>query len=151
MRMDVSPLSLKRTAQQITSLFSRLTAALRHRGIEAEEIEAAEGCRIEAAESEMALDTLRSLVMDDMGRPTPPIIVGTSNICKFVKSNKPGSLKLATLKEICLQLDLATSGPLTRKKTVRPLKYLLRVVCAFRSNVTVNGLNRPRPYNIYGL
>jgi len=65
-----------RTAQQITSLFSRLTAALRHRGIEAEEIPKED---IKAAESEMALDTLRSLVMDDMGRPTHPIIVGSSN------------------------------------------------------------------------
>ena len=72
---------------------------------------------IEAAESEMALDTLRSLVMDDMGRPTHPVIVGTSNTCEFVKTIKLGSLKLAALKEICVQLDLTTSGPLTRKKT----------------------------------
>jgi len=103
-----------RTGQQITSLFSHLIAGLRHRGIEAEEIPEED---IEAAESEMALDTLRSLVMDDMGRPTHPIIVGTSNRCEFVKSNKLGSLKLATLKGICLQLNLTTSGPLTRKKT----------------------------------
>ena len=44
-----------RTAQQISSLFSCLTAALRHRGIEAEEIPKED---IEAAESEMALDAL---------------------------------------------------------------------------------------------
>ena len=63
---------------------------LRHRGIEAKEIPEKD---IEAAESEMALDALKSLVMDDMGRPTHAIIVGTSNICEFVKINKLGSLK----------------------------------------------------------
>ena len=153
LRNEEGRLTLKpeewRTAQQISSLFSRLTAALRHRGIEAEEIPKED---IEAAESEMALDTLRSLVMDDMGRPTHPVIVGTSNICEFVKTNKLGSLKLAALKEICVQLDLTTSGPLTRKKTFcATIEVLLRVVRDFRRNVTVNGLNRAQPYNIYGL
>ena len=51
-----------RTAQQIKSLFSRQTAVLRHRDIDAEEIPEED---IEATESEMALDTLRSLVMDE--------------------------------------------------------------------------------------
>jgi len=59
-----------RTAQQISSLFSRQTATLRHRGIDAEEIPEED---IEAAESEMALNTLRSLVMDDTGRPMQAI------------------------------------------------------------------------------
>lgn len=103
-----------RTAQQISSLFSRQTAAQRHRGIDAEEIPEED---IEAAESEMALDTLRSLVMDDMGKPSHPIIVGASNICELVKSKNLGSLKLAVLKEICEQLHLTTIGPLSRRKT----------------------------------
>ncbi|CAH3189854.1 unnamed protein product [Porites lobata] len=103
-----------RTAQQISSLFSRQTAALRHRAIDAEEI-SEEG--IEAAESEIAFDTLRSLVMDDMGKSSHPIIVGISNICELVKNKKLDSLKLAALKEICNQLHLTTSGPLSRKKT----------------------------------
>ena len=103
-----------RTAQQISSLFSRQTAALRHRGIDAEEISEED---IEAAESEIAFDTLRSLVMDDMGKPSHPIIVGISNICELVKNKKLDSLKLAALKEICNQLHLTTSGPLSRKKT----------------------------------
>ena len=118
LRNEEGRLTLKpeewRTAQQISSLFSRLTAALRQKGIEAEKIPVED---IEAAESEMALDTLRSLVMDDMGRPTHPVIVGTNTTCEFVKTNKLGSLKLAALKEICVQLDLTTNGPLTRKKT----------------------------------
>ena len=103
-----------RTAQQISSLFSRQTAALRHRDIDAEEIPEED---IEATESEMALDTLRSLLMDDMDKPSHPIIVGVSNICELAKSKKLDSLKLPVLKEICNQLHLTTSGPLSRKKT----------------------------------
>ena len=104
----------RRTAQQISSLFSRQTAALRHRDIDAEEIPEED---IEATESEMALDTLRSLVMDDMAKPSHPNIVGVSSICEPVKSKNFDSLKLAVLKEICKQLHLTTSGPLSRKKT----------------------------------
>ena len=103
-----------RIAQQISSLFSRQTAALRHRGIDAEEIPEED---IEAAESEMAFDTLRRLVMDDMGKPSYPIIVGVSNICELVKNKKLHSLKLTVMKEICNQLHSTTSGPLARKKT----------------------------------
>ena len=69
-----------RTAQQISSLFSRQTAALRHKDIDAEEIPEED---IEATEWEMARDTLRSLVMDDMDKPNHPIIVGVSNICEL--------------------------------------------------------------------
>jgi len=56
----------------------------------------------------MAFDTLRRLVMNDMGKPSHPVIKGVSNICE---------LKLTVLKEICNQLHLTTSGPLSRKKT----------------------------------
>ena len=83
-------------------------------GINAEEIPEGD---IEAAESEMAIDTLRSLVMDDMGKPSHPIVVGVSNICDLVKNKKLDSLKLAVLREICNQLNSTTSGPLSRKKT----------------------------------
>ena len=103
-----------RTAQQISSLFSRQTAALRHRGIDAEEIPEED---IEAAESEMAFVTLRSLVMDDIGKPSHPIIVGVGNICDLVKNKNLDSLKLAARKEICNQLHLTTRGPLSRKRT----------------------------------
>ena len=72
----------------------------------------------EDAESEMAFDTLRRLVMDDMAKPSHPIIVGVSNICELVKNKKLHSLKLTVLKEICNQLHLTTSGPLSRKKTL---------------------------------
>ena len=60
------------TAQQISSLFSRLTAAQRQRGIDIGEIPQED---MEAAESEMALKELRSLVMIDMERPNHPIVV----------------------------------------------------------------------------
>ena len=103
-----------RTAQQISSLFSRQTAAQRHRAVDAEEIPDED---IEAAESEMALATLRSLVMNDMGKPGHPIAVGDRNICELVRTNRLRSFKLAVLKEMCEQLHLTTTGPLSRKKT----------------------------------
>jgi len=108
-----------RTGQQISSLFSRQTVALRHRGTDVEEIPEED---IEAAESEIAIDSLRSLKMDDMGKPSYPIVVGVGNICELVKNKKLDSLKLAVLREICNQLHLTTSGPLSRKNTfLRPL------------------------------
>ena len=87
-----------------------------YRGVNAEEITEED---IEAAESEMALDTLKSLVIDDMDKKSHPIVVIDNNICEIVKSNKLGSFKLTVLKEICKQLRLTTSGPLSRKKDFR--------------------------------
>ncbi|KAK3736571.1 hypothetical protein QZH41_003145 [Actinostola sp. cb2023] len=63
-----------RTAQQINSLFSRLTVAQRQRGMEGVLEE-----DTEAAESEMALKDLRSLVMNDMESPNHPVIVHGHN------------------------------------------------------------------------
>ena len=123
-----------RTAQQISSLFSRQTAVLHHRGIDAEEIPEED---IQAAESEMAFDTLRSLVMDDMGKPSHPIVAGVSNVCELVTNKKLDSLKLTVLKDICNQLHLTTRGPLSRKElSLRPLKNFLRVAHVFKNNVT---------------
>ena len=103
-----------RTVQPISGLFSRQRVVQRHRAVDAEEIPEED---IEAAESEVALGTLRSLAMDDLCKLSHPIIVGTSNICELVKTNKLGSLKPAFLKEICEKLHLTTTGPLSRKKT----------------------------------
>ena len=99
---------------QVVREMKTLRAALRHRGIDAEEISDEE---TEAAESEMDFNTLRSLVTDDMVKPSHPIIAGVNNICEPVKNKKLGSLKLAVLKEICNQLHLTTSGPPSGKKT----------------------------------
>ena len=52
-----------RTAQQISSLFSRLTSTQRQRFADAEEISEED---IEAVKAEMALKDLRSLAIDDM-------------------------------------------------------------------------------------
>ena len=65
----------------------------------------------------MAFHALRGLVMEDMGKLSLQNIVGHSNVCELVKDNRLGSHKLADLKEICQQLHLTTSGPLSRKKT----------------------------------
>ena len=91
---------------------------------------------IEAAESEMAFDTLRRLAIDDMGKPSHPIIVGVSNICELVKNKDLHSLKLAVLKEICNQLHLTTSGLSRKRLSSRPLKNFLRVAHVFKNNVT---------------
>ena len=103
-----------RTAQQISGLFSHQILVQHHRGIDSEEIPEED---IVAVESEMAFHALRGLVMEDMGKLSHPIIVGISNVCERVKDNRLGSLKLADLKEICQQLHLTTSGPLSKKKT----------------------------------
>ena len=108
---------------------------LRHRGIDAEEISEED---IEAAESEMAFNTHRSLVMDDMVKPSHPIIVGVNNICELVKNKKLGSLKLAVLKEICNQLHLTTSGPPSRKKTFFEAIEKFSESCTF-SKITSHG------------
>ena len=67
------------TAQQVSSLLSRQTAALRHKDIDKQEIPEED---IEDTEFEKVFNALRSLVMDDMGKPSHPIIVGVSNICE---------------------------------------------------------------------
>ncbi|KAL9974162.1 hypothetical protein ACROYT_G011171 [Oculina patagonica] len=103
-----------RNPQQISSMFSRHAAAQRYRGIAPEEITDED---IDAAVSVMALDSLKGLVMEDMERQGHPIIASGNNICDLVQTNKIGSLKLAVLKEICKDLNLLTSGPLSRKKT----------------------------------
>lgn len=103
-----------RTSKQISNLFSRLKAAHRKQAISTDEVSEED---VQAAESEEAFDDLMRLVMDDMDRPSHPITVGTNNICELVKSKSLVSLRLATLKEICNELHLTTSGPLSRKTT----------------------------------
>ena len=82
MSIDSSPASLKSGELHTDkSLFSRQAALQRYRGVNAEEITEED---IEAAESEMALDTLKSLVMNDMDKQSHPIIVIDNNICDLV-------------------------------------------------------------------
>ena len=101
------------------------------------------------AVSEMALDTLKSLVMDAMDKQSHPIIVSGSNICDLVKTDKIGSLKLAVLKEICQQLHLTTSGQ-EKRLSLRPLKHFPKV--AHTLKVTLHGYDTddqgPRTYHI---
>ena len=78
-----------RTAQQISSLFSRLTSTQRQRFADAEEISEED---IEAAKAEMVLKDLRSLAIDDVKKTSHPIIVRGYNICELLKSNKLASL-----------------------------------------------------------
>ena len=77
------------TAQQISSLFSRLTSTQRQRFADAEETSEED---IEAAKAEMVLKGLRSLAIDDVKKTSHPIIVRGYNICELLKSNKLASL-----------------------------------------------------------
>lgn len=80
----------------------------------------------------MAFDTLSSLAMGDMGKPSYPITVGVSNIA--LKNKKLDSLKLAVLKDICNQQHLTTSGLLSWKNNFfKPFKNV--VSAFFKSNV----------------
>ena len=78
-----------RTAQQISSLFSRLTSTQRQRFADAEEISEED---IEAVKAEMVLKDLRSLAIDDVEKTSHPIIVRGYNICELLKSNELASL-----------------------------------------------------------
>ena len=93
------------TTQRISGLLLRQTAAQRHKGLYTGQIPE-EG--IVAGESKVAFHALRGLVMEDLGKPSHPIIVGYSNVCDLVKDNKLDLLKLPVLSEICQQLHLTT-------------------------------------------
>ena len=87
-----------RSSQQINSLFSRLTAVQRQRGIREEDVMKED---VVAIQSEVARETPRTIVMNDMAMATHPIVVGSNNICELVSSSKLHSLKLVVLRAIC--------------------------------------------------
>ena len=81
--------------REISGLFySRQTAAQRHRVIYAEETPEED---IMAGESKVAFHAFRGFVIEQMGKPSHPIIAGDSNVWEPVKGN---SLKLAVNNEI---------------------------------------------------
>lgn len=102
-----------RTAKQISSFFSRLSQkdkkAKYQPGILDEEEDTEDGPEEEARfryEIYEAVDL------------THPITYSTRNICELARTKKLVKLKLAELKEICYELDIAVSdGPTNRKNT----------------------------------
>ena len=53
-----------------------------------------------AGESKVAFHAFRGFVIEQMGKPSHPIIVDASNVWELVKGNKLDSLKLAVNNEI---------------------------------------------------
>ena len=117
-----------RIPQQISSLFSRLTAVHHQSDIREEDVTEED---VVAIQSEVAHETLRTTVMNDMAMLTHPIVVGSKNICELVSSNKLHSLKLVDLRAICENLGLEANASSSRKKTYcEPIeKYVKSYLC----------------------
>ena len=126
-----------RTAQQITSFFSRLAAVQRQKQVEESPLEDANEEiaeeDLEALESEIALDTLRIAVLLDTNVPRHPVQVGSKNICELSRANKFNTLKIAELREICQSLQLTVAGSPARKKSfIEPLEAYVKTCTCFQ-------------------
>lgn len=126
-----------RTAQQITSFFSRLSAVQRQKQVEESPLEDANEEiaeeDLEALESEIALDTLRIAVLLDTNVPRHPVQVGSKNICELSRANKFNMLKIAELREICQSLQLTVAGSPARKKSfIEPLEAYVKTCTCFQ-------------------
>ena len=119
-----------RTAQQITSFFSRLSALQKRQKQLTAEGETDEIAEIskedgDAWDSEMALERLRNAVFNDLSNSVlvHPIKVGERNICQLARANKLHALKVSEPREICEELGLRGQGSEKRKKSfIRPLQ-----------------------------
>ncbi|KAL9985193.1 hypothetical protein ACROYT_G007563 [Oculina patagonica] len=123
-----------RTAPQINSFFSRLSALQRQSqtgksGLEDTNEEIPEE-DLEALESEIALEDLRQAVLHDMDVPNHPIQLGERNICELTRAKKLNTLKVAELREICQSLQVAVDGSLARKQSfIEPLETHKKIIC----------------------
>ena len=109
-----------RTAQQISSFFSRMSALQRQRQpdeIESQEDEVTDEEDLEALESENCIQAIRQEVYRDIETPNHPIQVAAVNVCELSHAGKLSSLKLAQLREVCTALQLQTDGSHSRKRT----------------------------------
>ena len=127
-----------RTAQQISSFFSRLSAIQRQRQAERgqleeprEEISEED---LEALEPQIVFNDLRQAVLSDMTMPHNPIEVGIRNVCELSRAKKLQTLKLSELKELCESLQLAVVGSLARKKSfIEPLETYAKTCTCFQT------------------
>ena len=127
-----------RTAQQITSFFSRLSAIRRQKQTDQGQYEEAneeiQEEDLEAVECEIAIDGLRRAVLHDMTVPRHPIEVGKRNVCELSRAKKLHALKVAELKQICESLQVAVVGPPTRKKSfIGPLETYVKTCSCFKT------------------
>ena len=127
-----------RTAQQIISFFSRLSAIQRKTQTEKDGSEEADEEipeeDLEALESEIALDGLRRAILQEMTVPHHPIEIGKRNVCELSRANKLHILKIAELKEICESLQLSVSGSQARKKSfIESLEVYVKTCTCFQT------------------
>lgn len=127
-----------RTAQQISSFFSRLSPIQRQKLAERGQLEEPRDEipeeDLEALESEIVFNDLRQAVLLDMTMPHHPIEVGTRNVCELSTAKKLQTLKLAELKELCESLQLAVVGSPVRKKSfIEPLETYAKTCTFFQS------------------
>ena len=128
-----------RTAQQISSFFSRLSAAQRQREMEKDPCKDAnedfpeDDPDLDALENEIAFENLRKAVTLQMNTPEHPIVVENKNLCELLKAKKLNTLKVAELREICEGLQLEVSGSLSRKKSfIEPLEAYAKSCSCFK-------------------
>ena len=131
-----------RTAQQISSFFSRLSAIQRQRQTERGQLQEPRGEidtrgpeeDLEALESEIVFNDLRQAVLRDVTMPHHPIEVGTRNVCELLRTKKLKTLKLSELKELCESLQLAVAGSPARKKSfIEPLETYAKACTCFQT------------------
>lgn len=109
-----------RTAKQISSFFSRMSALQRQRQtgeIESQEDEEIAEEDLEALESEDCIQAIRQEVYRDIEAPNHPIQVKGVNVCELALAGKLNTLKLAQLRDVCTALQLQTNGSYSRKRT----------------------------------
>ena len=127
-----------RTAQQISSFFSRLSAIQRQRQTERGQLEESRDEiteeDLEALESEIVFNDLRQAVLREVTMTHHPIEVGTRNVCELSRAKKLQTLKLSELKELCESLQLAVVGSPARKKSfIQPLETYAKTCTCFQT------------------
>ena len=109
-----------RTAKQISSFFSRMSAIQRQRQtgeIESQEDEEIAEEDLEALESEDYIQAIRQEVYREIEAPNHPIQVEEVNVCELALAGKFNTLQLAQLRDVCTALQLQTDGSHSRKRT----------------------------------
>ena len=127
-----------RTAQQISSFFSRLSAIQRRRQTERGQLEEPRDEipeeDLEELESEIVFNDLHQAVLRDVTMPYHPIEVGTRNVCELSRAKKLQTLKLSELKELCESLQLAVVGsPAKKKSFIEPLETYAKTCTCFQT------------------
>lgn len=118
-----------RSAKQITSFFSRMSALHKQQGAQIDDEELDEEDLI-ALETEEGLKILNEAVLNDMEHSLHPVTVNELNLCELTGFGKLQTLKIAQLSDICTTLQLQTTGTQNRKKTfIGPIEDFIRKNC----------------------